>query len=139
MNRSGVMSPSCGCCQRTSASTPNTLARLQVDLRLVDHAQLIARDGVPEVAHQRQAFGTVPVELRRIDDGARAIFLRHIHRHVGTLHEHFGLGAVLGRDGDAHAAMDVEVQALNRERLLHGGEQLSRGELGARLADAEAA
>ena len=112
------------------------LPRLQVDLRLVDDAQLVARDGVPEIAHQREPLGAVAIELRRVDDAAGSIFLRDVHRHVGALHQHFGLGAVLGRDRDADAAVHVEVEPFDGERLLHGGNQLARGQLGARLPDA---
>ena len=130
------MKPSCGCCQRTSASTPKICARLQVDFRLVDNAQLVARNGVPEIAHQREALGAVAIELRRIDHAAGAIFLGDVHRDVGALHEHFGLGAMLGRDRNADAAVHVEVQPFDGERLLHGRNQLARGQLGAGLSDA---
>ena len=104
------MKPSCGCCQRTSASTPKICARLQVDFRLVDDAQLVARDRVPEIAHQREPLGAVAIELGRVDDAAGAIFLGDVHRDVGALHEHFGFGAMLGRDRDADAAVHVEIQ-----------------------------
>ena len=86
------------------------LARLQIDFRLVDDAQLVARDGVPEIPHQRETLGAVAIELGRIDDAAGAIFLGDVHRDVGALHEHFGLGAMLGRNRDADAAVHVEVQ-----------------------------
>ena len=112
------------------------LARLQVDFRLVDDAQLVARDRVPEIAHQREALGAVAIELGRIDDAAGAIFLGDVHRDVGALHEHFGFGAMLGRNRDADAAVHVEVQPFDGERLLHGRNQLARGELGAGLSDA---
>ena len=84
-----------------------------------------------EIAHQREPLGTVAVELRRIDDAARAIFLRHIHRHIGALDEHFGFRSVLRGDRNADAPVHVEVQPFNRERLLYRGDELPRRELGA--------
>ena len=109
--------------------------RLQVDLRLVVHAQLVARDGVPEISHQREPFRTVAVELLCIHDGAGAILLGHIHRDVRPLNQNFGFRAVLGKQRDADAAVHVQVQAFNAERLLHHGNQFARGELRARTAD----
>ena len=137
MKRSGVMNPSCGCCHRTSASTPNTLARLQVDFRLIDDAELVARDRVPEVAHQGQPLGAVTIELRRVHDAAGPILLSDIHGNIRALDEHFGFGAVLGRDGDAHTAVHVEVQPLDAERLLHRRNQLAGRQLGALLSYSE--
>ena len=70
-------------------------ARLQVELRLIDDAELVAGDRVPEIAHQRQPLGAVAIQLLRIHDAAGAIFLGDIHRHVGALNEQLGFGPMI--------------------------------------------
>ena len=136
MNRSGKNEPELRMLPAYQRLDAENLARLQIDFRLVDNAQLVARNSMPEIPHERETLGAVAIELGRIDHAAGAIFLGDVHRDIGALHEDFGFGPMFGGNRYADAAVHVEVQPFDGQRLLHGRDELACGELGAGLSDA---
>ena len=92
----GVIVPS-GRFQRTSASKPHALARLQLDDRLVVDAELLALERAPELRFERE-----PLDRRRMHRRierlvlAAALRLGAVHRGVGVAQQVVG-AAVLRR------------------------------------------
>ena len=96
---------------------------LQIDLRLEHDAELAFLDGVPQLAHERQAGGTVRVLLGRIHRAAPVAALRVVHRHVSALHEGVDVAPVNGEERDADARGDLEWKVLDSERRGEGAGQ----------------
>ena len=61
---------------------------------------------------------------------AAAALLGGVHRDVGALDQRLDVRAVRGVAGDADAGVDLEREALDRERLAQAGEQLARDDVG---------
>ena len=91
----------------------------QLDDRLVVDDQLAAADAPGELRRQRVAGDDRGVHRRVEDrDAALAAGLRRVHRDVGVAQQLVGALDRLASDGDADAAADHELLALDRERDL---------------------
>jgi hypothetical protein len=89
----------------------------KLGLRLVVDDQLSVVDRTAELARKRQTVRAVLIVLDRVHRVTGVAFLRLVHRDVGSLHEHFNIGPVLGVVGDAYAGLDLESDAIEVERL----------------------
>jgi hypothetical protein len=104
--------------QRLEAGDP-VLA--EVEERLEDEKQLVARDGALEVRLQRLAIAGQPVvaDLEEADRAGSGL-LGAVERRVGVLHDVEGRVAVARCQHDADAGRARELAALDRERLGEG-------------------
>ena len=118
MNSSGGTRPRTGWLQRTSTSTHVHLARAEVGLRLVVEHELALVDRATQLGEHRQPARAVVVALLRVDLAAAGLLLRHVHRDVGALEQRMDVVTVLRVQGDADAGLDLEGEAVDRERLL---------------------
>ena len=92
---------------------PRYSAGVQVDLWLVAESQLIlSREGLPQVADQREPLGAVVIPLGRVHDEAQLRPLRRIHRHIGKPKELHLVGSMLGEQCDAQAGINLESSCL---------------------------
>ena len=119
----------------------------ELGLGLEVEDDLAVGDRRAQRAGERQAARAVAVELLLEHQVAAATLLGGVHRDVGALDELLDSRAVLGRAGDADAGVDLERQALDRERLAQLGEQplgdgaglVMRGQVGDQDAELVAA
>ena len=102
----------------------------EVELGLVVQHELVRRDGVPELADQREALGAEMREVGGVLEHGLVCFLGGVHREIRALEEVVDLGAVRRpeRDPDARFrahgnAGDVDVGG---QRLLHAFEDDAR-------------
>ncbi len=113
------------------------LAGLQIKDRLVVNLELAVGDGLAQVELERAARLQTLVHLALEEAmGAAAVALGEVERHVGVLQEQVGIGAVVGRDGDADAGADDDVPAID---VVRPADQLddAGGELAALLRPAD--
>ena len=103
------------------------LAGPEVDLRLIDQAQLVLRSS----ARRRSAssrtrvaawIGQAMIEQLEAVAAAR---LGPIERGVGVAQQHVALLAVVREDGDADAGGDVQFLLVDPHRRAHGFQQLA--------------
>ena len=119
MNSSGETRPRVGWRQRTRASTPAIAARVELDDRLVEDRELAAADAPFQLGREGVAGDDRRVHRRLEDrDAALAGCLGGVHRDVGVAQQLVGVLADPAADGDADAAADRDLLALDRERDL---------------------
>jgi hypothetical protein len=114
------------------------VAGLQVGLGLVVEEQLVALQGLPQAAEERQAPGAVLVDRGVVDHEAGVGLLGRVHGHVRVLEQLGRVVAVVGVDGDADTGVQAEHDRVEGQRLLQGGPQFlgdRRGSLRGRAGD----
>ena len=102
MKSAGETRPSLGCCQRTSASKPDSGAIVQPDNRLVDDIDGLFFQRNFQVINQHDAVIAAGSERRTegFDPVAAKPFGMQ-RRQFSIAHQEFGLGLVLGPGGNA--------------------------------------
>ena len=95
----------------------------QADLGLEVQRQLVLVDGTPQLAHHCQAHRAVLVLVGRIHRVAHVAALGDVHRHVSAAEERIGVMAVVRRQRDANAGVDLELQTAEGKRLLQDLQQ----------------
>ena len=104
--------------------------RLQIDDRLIVEDELFAFDGVAERVLQFQVFEGFGIHLRGEEaEGIAAVLLAFVHGGVGVLEQGFGVFAVVGKDGDAEAAGNQHLGAVDDEGLGQALQHLARQQL----------
>ena len=102
--------------------------RHELHLRLVVHDQLLGFERTTQISDEHEPRRRVIVVIRVVEREAAARTLCHVHGDVGTLEQLLDRVAVLREDGDSDARLDVQRQALNRERVaqleLNPGDEL---------------
>ncbi len=97
----------------------------EIDLRLVQHAQLVAPECVVQLAAPREVHLRLLVRARVVE--ARAVaarVLRAVHRSVGVAQQLARVRAVVREHGDADARGHEELVPVDHERPAHRAEQL---------------
>ena len=93
------------------------LAGLHVELGLVVQDELArVGEGGAQLGDQRQAERAVVVEHPVVHRQPQMRLLRDVHGDIRVLQQGLEIGAVLRRDGDADAGLDVEAGSLEHER-----------------------
>ena len=105
-------------------------ARLELGLGLEEERDLAVLDRLAQAAGERQAARAEAVEARLEHRVPAAALLGGVHRDVGALDQRLHARAVRGVAGHADARVDLEREALDRERLAQAGEQLARDDVG---------
>ncbi len=100
------------------------------DLGLVVHGQAVVVDRAAQIPGQRQQPDAGEVLLGVVDHHARTLLLGRVHGHVGATDQRGRCVAVLGKQRDAHAGLDLQRQSFDLERFLQGLNQLTGQLLG---------
>src|SRR5215211_2548737 len=100
-------------------------AGAEVGPRLVVEDELAAIDCAAELSEEREAVRAVVVALARVHLAAARMLLRDVHRDVRALQQRVDVVAVIRIEGDADARLDLEREAVDRERLLERLPQLA--------------
>jgi len=88
--------------------------------------ELVLFDRSPKLPDEREATRTVLVLMGRIDLEAPVLFLCNVHCNVSALNEGVDVIAVLGKEGDTDARVDIQGQFLEGKGLLEHLKQLLR-------------
>ena len=104
-------------------------SRLDLDLGLVVQHQLVAVDGMTQLADQRQPRRRVAVGVGRVHAVARTGPLGHVHGDVRMTHQEVGVTAVLRIHRDPDRGADVDGLALDHEGRVQRVQQLA-GDVG---------
>ena len=128
MKSAGEMAPRVRCCQRRSASTPQTRPSRRLDERLVDEVQLVLLEGDAEVDLQAQALERAPVGEVVVDLEPRpALLLGPRERDVGLAQEHLGRALLGAGDRDADRRRHDQALVGDLDGLAHRGEHVLGG------------
>ena len=102
--------PLSGCRQRSSASKPEIAVGAQIHQRLVVQLELAVGEGAPQIELHVAAPLRLAVHLALEEVvHAAAVGLGPIQRHVGVAHQLFRRRAVAGRQRDADAGADHDL------------------------------
>ncbi|EXI75312.1 MAG: hypothetical protein AW07_01213 [Candidatus Accumulibacter sp. SK-11] len=113
--------------QRFGAEQPAAAA---LDSWLVVDAQLPALDRDAQVVLDLHSLARAPVHLEGKELGVvAALLLRLVHRRVSVAHQGFDLHTILGVDGDADAARDMQIGAADVVRLADQADQTTLDDL----------
>ena len=109
MNSVGLISPRSSWVQRASASNPATVARFQVDQRLVEQLELVFVERAAKLGLDREAAARLGRLLRLIDLRAAGVF-GLLDRELGVAEQLFRVMAgVHQRDPDRAFDADFEL------------------------------